>query len=363
MKRRWFIVSFLLLSLLLTGCAGGGELVAPPLREPAGMEQDIVSVTRGSISRLQTHSGLVLPEVLELAFTVPGPITEVLVSVGSQVEAGEPLVKLNTASLETALESAKSQLAYTESEYELNLHKRELQLEIARLELEELKSYGASSTARKLKEVQIEEQENQLAEFTGLWELNRAEQARSIGELEKQITAGVLTAPCAGTVVFCSAAEGSYAMVNTPVLWLAKADSVTIRTDYLAVDKVNKASDLYAMVDGYRVDVEYVPMDRKEFLAMKASGDTMYSVFRVRDAHGAQVKAGMEVVLFLASDHAEDALILPANAVRRDSTGFYVYRVTPEGQQRQSVSRGIFTDALVQITSGLEEGEQVYVGN
>ena len=129
------------------------------------------------------------------------------------------------------------------------------------------------------------------------------------------------------------------------------------------MDKVNKASDLYAMVDGYRVDVEYVPMDRKEFLAMKASGDTMYSVFRVRDAHGAQVKAGMEVVLFLASDHAEDALILPANAVRRDSTGFYVYRVTPEGQQRQSVSRGIFTDALVQITSGLEEGEQVYVGN
>ncbi len=363
MKRRWFIASFLLLSLLLTGCAGGGELVAPPLREPAGMEQDIVSVTRGSISRLQTYSGLVLPEVLELAFTVPGPITEVLVSVGSQVQAGEPLVKLNTDALESALEGAKSQLEYAQTEYELNLHKRELQLEIARLELQELKNYGASSSTRKLKEVQIEEQENQLAEFMGLWELSREEQVRNIAELEKQVTAGVLTAPCDGTVVYCAASEGSYAMVNTPLVWLAKAGSVTIRTDYLTADAVNKAVELYAMVDGCRVEVEYVPLARKEFLAMKASGDAMQSFFRVKDAHGAKVEADMEVVLFMAAEQAEDALILPANAVRRDTTGYYVYRVTPEGQQRQSVSRGIFTDALVQITSGLEEGEQVYVGN
>lgn len=363
MRNRWFIAAFLLLSLLLAGCAGAGEPVAPPLREPAGMEQDIVTVTRGSISRLRTVSGLVLPEVLELSFTSTGPITDVLVSVGSQVQEGEPLVRLNTAALEAALESAKSQLEYSQTEYDLNLHRRELQLEIARLELQELKNYGASATTRRLKEVQIEEQENQLAEFTGLWELNREDLVRNIGELEKQVAAGVLTAPCAGTVVYCAAAEGSYAMVNTPLVWLAKADSVTIHTDYLTADAVNRAGELYATVDGYRVEVEYVPMARAEYLAMKASGDTMYSVFRVKDAHGAKVEAGMEVVLFLASDRADDALILPANAVRRDSAGFYVYRVTPEGQQRQAVTRGVFTDALVQITSGLEEGEQVYVGN
>ena len=96
---------------------------------------------------------------------------------------------------------------------------------------------------------------------------------------------------------------------------------------------------------------------------MKASGDTMQSTFLVKDANGHPVEAGMEVVLFLITDHAEDALILPANAVHRDTAGFYVYRVTPEGRERLTVARGIFTDALVQITQGLEEGEQVYVGN
>ena len=363
MKRNTIVALFLLLALLLAGCAGSEEMQAPPLREPAGMEQDIVTVTRGSIERVQTYSGLVLPEVLELSFTDAGLITDVLVSVGSQVKAGQVVARLNTVSLESALDSAREQLEYSETEHELNRKKRELQLDIARLELEELKNYGASSTTRKLKESQIAEQENQLEEFEALWELNRADMVRNVEELEKQVSAGILTAPCDGTIVHCAAAEGSYAMANNALIWLAADGSARIRTEYLTADQVGKASQLYAMVDGYRVEVEYVPLDRKEYLAMKASGDTMQSTFLVKDANGHPVDAGMEVVLFLITEHAEDALILPANAVHRDTGGFYVYRVTPEGRERLTVARGIFTDALVQITQGLEEGEQVYVGN
>lgn len=363
MRRNTIVALLLLLALLLTGCAGTEEMTAPPLREPAGMEQDVVTVTRGSIGKVQTYSGLVLPEVLELSFTGAGLITEVLVSVGSQVKAGQVMARLNTASLESALDSARDQLEYSDTEHELNRKKRELQLDIARLELEELRNYGASSTARRLKESQIAEQENQLEEFEALWVLSREDMVRSIEELEKQLSAGVLAAPCDGTVVHCAAAEGGYAMANNAVIWLASAGSARIRTEYLTADQVGRASELYAMVDGYRVEVEYVPLDRKEYLAMKASGDTMQSTFLVTDANGNPVEPGMEVVLFLTTDHAEDALILPANAVHRDTAGYYVYRVTPEGRERLTVTRGIFTDALVQITQGLEEGEQVYVGN
>lgn len=363
MKRNTIVALFLLLALLLTGCAGTESVQAPPLREPAGMEQDIVSVTRGSIGKVQTYSGLVLPEVLELSFTAPGLITEVLVSVGSQVKAGQAVARLNTASLESALDSARDQLAYSDTEHELNRKKRELQIDIARLELQELKDYGAGSTTRKLKETQILELENQMEEFEGLWELNRADMVRNIEELETQVSAGILTAPCDGTVVHCSAAEGGYAMANSPVIWLAAAGSARIRTDYLTADQVSRATELYAMVDGYRVEVEYVPLARKEYLAMKASGDVMQSTFLVKDAHGSPIEPGMTVILFLTNDQADDALILPANAVHRDTGGYYVYRVTPEGRERQVVSRGVVTDALVQITQGLEEGDQVYVGN
>lgn len=363
MKRNTITAIFLLLALLFTGCAGGETVTAPPLREPAGMEQDIVAVTRGSIGRVQTFSGLVMPEIRELSFSVAGPITEVLVSVGSQVKSGQPLAKLNTASLESALASARDQLEYSDTEHELNRKKRELQMDIARLELEELKSYGVSSTTRKLKEAQIRELENQMEEFEGLWALNREDMVRRIEELEKQVNAGVLAAPCDGTVVHCAAAEGSYAMANNALIWLAAADTARIRTDYLTAEQVSRATELYAMVDGYRVEVEYVPLARKEYLAMKASGDVMQSTFLVKEANGHPVEAGMEVILFLTTDQVEDALLLPANAVHRDTGGFYVYCVTPEGRERRTVTRGVVTDALVQIDQGLEEGDQVYVGN
>ena len=208
-----------------------------------------------------------------------------------------------------------------------------------------------------------EEMENQLEEFQGLWELSLEEMLVNIETLTRQVEAGVLTAPCAGTVVYCAASEGSYAMANTPVVWLAKEGSAQLRTDYLTADAVARASEVYAMVDGYRVDMEYIPLERAEYLAMKASGETMQSTFRVTDALGADVTVGMEVVLFLETDKVEDVLLLPSNAVHRDTGGYYVYRVTADGRERQTVTRGVFTDALVQITQGLEEGEQVYVGN
>ena len=310
MKRNTIIAIFLLLALLFTGCAGTEAMQAPPLREPAGMEQDIVTVTRGSIGRVQTYSGLVLPEILELSFTGAGLITEVLVSVGSQVQTGQTLAKLNTASLESALASARDQLEYSDTEHELNRKKRELQMDIARLELEELKNYGASSTTRKLKEAQIHELENQMEEFEGLWLLSREDMVRNIEELEKQVSAGVLTAPCDGTVVHCAAVEGSYAMANNAVIWLAAADSARIRTEYLTADQVNRATELYAMVDGYRVEVEYLPLARKEYLAMKASGDVMQSTFLVKEANGHPVEAGMEVVLFLTTDQAQEIMVV-----------------------------------------------------
>ena len=60
-----------------------------------------------------------------------------------------------------------------------------------------------------------------------------------------------------------------------------------------------------------------------------------------------------------------DALLIPANALFRDSSGKYVYVYEADGETRvrRSVETGVTTDWQVQITDGLEEGEIVYVAN
>ena len=363
MRRKAVFALCLLAALLLSGCGRSSGPAAPALREPAGMELDIVEVTRGTLDKVQTYSGLVLPRIRELSFPIGGTIADVLVSVGSRVKKGDVLAKLNTAAADQSLENARERLEYARAEHELNVKRQELQLDVARLELEELRSLGMSSTTRRLKEIQIEDLEAKLEEFQGLWALTEADLVSSVEKLEEQAVAGVLLAPCSGTVVHCIAADGSYAMTNNPLIWIAEEGGYTMNTDYLTADVVSRAVELYAMVDGVRVEVEYEPLDRKTYLAKMASNEPMQSTFKIGDTHGAKVTEGMEVVIFLVTDRAEDALQLPANAVRRDSLGTYVYKDVNGSQQRQSVSQGIVTDALIQITHGLEEGDKVYVGN
>ncbi|HEY75395.1 MAG TPA: efflux RND transporter periplasmic adaptor subunit [Thermoflexia bacterium] len=76
-------------------------------------------VERGTLRVTVTASGNLEPAAeVALAFDVPGRVAEVLVDIGDEVQAGQPLVRLETADLERAVAQA-----------ELNLRQAELRLE------------------------------------------------------------------------------------------------------------------------------------------------------------------------------------------------------------------------------------------
>jgi len=116
------------------------------------------------------------------------------------------------------------------------------------------------------------------------------------------------------------------------------------------------ADEVYATVAGQRVEV--VPHTENGEFEVRSG----MSAFDISDAGGAEVYSGMSAVLFVITDRVEDALIVPSSAVRYDY-GYYVYKIVDGVQVRQSVQRGVYNDAEVQILSGLEEGDVVYAGN
>ena len=95
------------------------------------------------------------------------------------------------------------------------------------------------------------------------------------------------------------------------------------------------------------------------------SGGTPTSRFRFVDPLPEDVAAGDYAAVCLVSKSVPDALLIPANALFRDSSGKYVYVYEADGETRvrRSVETGVATDWQVQITDGLEEGEIVYVAN
>ena len=97
-------------AVMVVGCSTSGS-ASPEQFYSTGQ------VTRGDMAEvIQTYGQITAQEEETLTFgTVSGTISEVLVSVGQTVQAGDPLVRLNTAALEKALVEAKADLVVAEA--------------------------------------------------------------------------------------------------------------------------------------------------------------------------------------------------------------------------------------------------------
>jgi HlyD family secretion protein len=68
---------------------------------------------------------------------------------------------------------------------------------------------------------------------------------------------------------------------------------------------------------------------------------------------------GTNVDAEIRSAVAQNALVIPREALRHDSAGDYVFTVKDETVERRAVETGISSVSLVQVTGGLSEGELV----
>ena len=353
----------LLIVMILAGCTSD-IADAPELLEPVGVKVDTTRAYIGTIYKIETYEGAVLPKIEELYFVSDGLIGEVNAFVGSQVKKGDVLARLDVNSYKTQLETLKSTLDFDISNNELKEVQAQCDIEIAEVELKQLQAKNATDNQILNKQVQIETLKNELEANAKLFDLSLKGSYEKIAELEKIIANSVITSPCDGTVVYTTATEGKYAVAYTPVLWVANDDVNYISCAYMSTEDVNNAYEVYATVAGDRVEVKHEPYDRATYLSMVSAGGEMKSKFQIADSKDLDIKSGMYALVYVISDYTENTLILPTGAVKRDNNGIYfVYRMVDGVQIRQDIKRGLVTDALVQIVDGLKEGDEVYVGN
>lgn len=103
MPRRLIVAAILI--LMLAGCAGSTQ-------ETSVDDEQIVTAFTGDLAATASASGKVLPQrSAAIAVESPGIVQTVFVQEGDAIEAGAPLVQLETADLEAAVESARHDLA------------------------------------------------------------------------------------------------------------------------------------------------------------------------------------------------------------------------------------------------------------
>jgi HlyD family secretion protein len=105
--------------VLVAAIGGGGVMVARSNTPAAKSETRTATVAKGNVTQTVAVSGSINAQgQARLAFKSGGRIAEIYVSSGQAVTAGQPLARLDTTDLETAVATAQQNLANAQANYD-----------------------------------------------------------------------------------------------------------------------------------------------------------------------------------------------------------------------------------------------------
>lgn len=394
--------------------APAGAVARPPVNGNGNNGQQALAVSvarvgRRSLVRSVTVNAEVAP-AREVAVSprLSGTVAAVYVDVGDRVREGDVLLQLDDEALQaqfeqavSALELAEANLARleagaTEEEREqvaAALRQAAYNLDQARRQLERMEQLyhdGAISkeqldgarTAYEISKAQHEAAEQQMlrVERGATPEELRAaraqvRQAAAAVELARiQLNDAKVKAPFDGLVSRRNVEVGGLASAGIPAVVLVDIDRVYVKGS-ISQGYVN------AVKPGDQVLVEVSSRSAPfpgvvHTISPAADGAGLFPVRVQIDNPDHQLKPGMFATVRIPVARADDAVVVPVNALVRHGDGRAVFTVEPAsgaegagsaGQQRSGVARlrpvelGVEDGDWVQVLDGLQEGEWIVV--
>lgn len=309
-----------------------GDLKSSPVKEQKSKKSKVLNVRAVVINEQDLSDGLfvsgsLLPdEEVDLTFETSGKITDIYFQEGSHVKKGQLLAKINDAPLQAQLKKL---------EVQLKLHQDRLYRQNALLEKE-----AVSKEA-------FQEAETNLATLKAEIDLMKA----NIAQTE-------LRAPFDGVVGLREVSQGSYASPTTTIAKLTKVNPLKVEFNvperYAGVLKVG--GNLSFTVEG---DLS----ERKaQVYALDSRVDSETRTFKVRayynNSDGILV-AGRYVNVALTTRQYERTLAVPSEAIVSEMGIDKVFLYKNGVATPIEIKKGIRTEALVQVLSGLSIGDTV----
>ncbi|MBO4390550.1 MAG: hypothetical protein J5825_06805 [Lachnospiraceae bacterium] len=370
--------------LSLSACSTGekgSESEMIELIEPQGAGVVTETVQKRDLRVMSTSSASLTVSSEDLSFSGDGRFDKYEVSLGEFVKEGTVLARLITKDQEKEIEDSEKKLEELTADYASANQMTELDIAIARQEIAEYAGAGMAAQVniatnqlnKRLVEYQIEK-DRQQEELTEL-------QTR-IEELRESISHAELVAPCDGTMVsrrdlryggnvsaetlvisFAPSGE-PYQEGTKPVYHEDQFRIVTSAGDFVTERYLTKQCvDHYALIDGKRLELEYIPYSEDQSKAYSLAGLKKPTVYAVKDAGDCTLEVGDYVMVCYVTDQVLDTVAVSKDALLREGRTYYVYVLENGEQKRRDVEIGITNGIYTQILSGLEEGDVVYVQN
>lgn len=368
MNKRQMISAALAVSavLTLTACQTGEESSSQG-NIPAGVAVQVTEVVRETISAENKVSGKVVADGQESVYVAANAqCTAVYVDAGDSVTAGEKICTLDIASTLSSYNAANISYQSALQSYQDQEAIFDKQIALAEKNLNDLKALfeiGAASQAE-IDSAELNLMTAQASKTSTLAQLeagmqsykSNVEQLASV--LENVDSRGNVIAPISGTVISLNAAEGSYVSASMPVAVIDGVDTMKVEVS------VSEAL-IPKLAQGDEVDISISSLGVETVGSIKSiqrSANAQTKLYTVTVSIGEDIEgllAGMFADVSFRTDTSVDAIVIPSQAIQTSNNVQYVFVVKENTARYQQVETGLSGNGVTEITSGLEEGQQL----
>lgn len=368
MNKRQMISAALAVSavLTLTACQTGEESSSQG-NIPAGVAVQVTEVVRETISAENKVSGKVVADGQESVYVAANAqCTAVYVDAGDSVTAGEKICTLDIASTLSSYNAANISYQSALQSYQDQEAIFDKQIALAEKNLNDLKALfeiGAASQAE-IDSAELDLMTAQASKTSTLAQLeagmqsykSNVEQLASV--LENVDSGGNVIAPISGTVISLNAAEGSYVSASMPVAVIDGVDTMKVEVS------VSEAL-IPKLAQGDEVDISISSLGVETVGTIKSiqrSANAQTKLYTVTVSIGEDIEgllAGMFADVSFRTDTSVDAIVIPSQAIQTSNNVQYVFVVEENTARYQQVETGLSGNGVTEITSGLEEGQQL----
>lgn len=348
-----------LIIFVLSGCKKEEESV-PVLMEPVSAEVSTAVATRGDIYNLITYDAKVYPEIHEVSFEVDGRVKDLYAYLGQEVEEGELLMRYDDKHLLDTLSNLEKQRDETIDRNEYDIKQLNLDIQLLNLNLEEKEDTEEGYLARIQLESEIHRLELRKQQMIEMHEYNTEQLNMKIEEVKEELSRYDLMAPSSGTIAYVNYVSMDQS-VSTEDIMVVIADTTKlyVQSEYINPTVINNASRVFARIGEREYDVEYIPLTSDEAMRMKNGTTGIESRYNIEQ--DVDIQSGDYASICLQDKLKTDVITIPKNALYREARGNFVYRMTEGTLERVDVEVGLETNTQIEILSGLEEGDVVYV--
>lgn len=352
----------------------------------------IGTVDKGTIEVTVNASGKVIPLTEEIIVSpINSRILEVYKNAGDSVLSGEPILKLELASVETdynqkldekemkasKLIQSKITLENKISELQMQMQVKDMNLKQMQTELKNeqyLDSIGASTTDKvrqaalnyevaklelqQLKQ-QIENQKKNASAETKVQELEISIFEKSLAESARLLKDARILSPQKATLTYVNNQIGSQVSAGTQIAIISDLSHFKVEADIADSYAEKLSTGAKAIIKIGQLQLEGTVVN----ITPSVKNGVIQFIVMLKDARNSRLRSGLKTDVFVSHGIQEDALRIP-NASYYIGAGEYELWVVKDGQAEiRKVKLGESSFEYVEVINGLNQGEQVIVSD